>query len=150
QLTARHGFGALPTVLPSSQNLKSPYAPFSSQPWLKVALVNYGQVNFTYPLNLGSSNRTGNITVLGQSVPITQAGRPLISPSVKAGKKSFQLSFTNLDTTSTYTILTSTNIKLSVTNWTVLGTASNIGGVLQFLDTQATNDHGFYLIRGGP
>ncbi len=150
QVPARLGFGALPLVLPNTQDLTSPYVPVSDQPWLTIGLVLDGQVNFACPFNLSATNRTGNITVLGKSIPITQAGSPVISTLAKPDSHSFQLSFANLDTSSTYTILASTNVSLPITNWTVLGRATNVGGVFQYIDTDATNDTRFYRIRGTP
>jgi len=64
------------------------------------------------------------------------------------GSGSFQLSFTNAPGTS-YTVLATTNISLSVSNWTVLGTTTETAaGQFQFTDTQAAaNKARFYLVR---
>jgi len=147
QLPARRGARVVPLVLPSAQNLLSPYAPLSNQPWLFISLVQNGQVNFVYPCNFSRTNRTGAITILGQSIPITQAGLPLLSGPKKKDAKTFQLSFPNLDVSSTYTIIATTNVNLPLSNWMVLGRATNDGGLLQFIDTQATNPSLFYKVR---
>jgi len=147
EIPAGVGFGALPVILPNTQNLVSPYTPVSSRPWLYVGLVFNGQVNFAYPFNAGPTNRTGNITVLGQSISITQAAPPYISTVAKTGSTTFELSFTNLDMSSTYSVLATTNLTSPLSNWTVLGTASNVGGVLQFIDPHPTNSARFYMIR---
>jgi hypothetical protein len=66
---------------------------------------------------------------------------------VKPGSGSFQLSFTNIPST-TYTVLATTNISLSVSNWTSLGTATDsIPGQFQFTDSHATNALRFYRLR---
>jgi hypothetical protein len=64
------------------------------------------------------------------------------------GNGSFQINFTNTPGT-TYTILASTNLSLSVGNWTVLGTTTEIAaGQFQFTDSQATtNKLRFYRAR---
>ena len=64
------------------------------------------------------------------------------------GNGSFQLNFTNTPGTS-YTVLASTNISLSVTNWTILGTTTEgVAGQFQFTDSQANvNKLRFYSVR---
>jgi hypothetical protein len=67
--------------------------------------------------------------------------------AVKSGSSNFQLTFTNTPST-TYTVLATTNIALSVTNWTNLGTATDsIPGQFQFTDLHATNILRFYRLR---
>jgi hypothetical protein len=59
----------------------------------------------------------------------------------------FQLSFTNIPGT-TFTVLASTNVSLTISNWTVLGTISeSSAGQFQFTDTHATNALRFYRLR---
>ncbi|HEX3890181.1 MAG TPA: NF038122 family metalloprotease [Verrucomicrobiae bacterium] len=60
----------------------------------------------------------------------------------------FQLNFTNTPGTS-YTVLASTNISLSITNWTNLGTTTEgSAGQFQFTDSQAANNQlRFYRVR---
>jgi hypothetical protein len=67
---------------------------------------------------------------------------------LKLGNGTFQLSFTNTPGTA-YTVLASTNLSLSVSNWPVLGTTSEtLAGQFQFTDTQATNNQlRFYRVR---
>jgi hypothetical protein len=64
------------------------------------------------------------------------------------GNGSFQLGFTNTPGT-TYTVLASTNISLSITNWTVLGTTTeSTAGQFQFNDSQANaNKLRFYRVK---
>jgi hypothetical protein len=64
------------------------------------------------------------------------------------GMGTFQLNFTNTPGTA-YTVLASTNLSLSVSNWTVLGTTTEgAAGQFQFTDPQATtNKLRFYRVR---
>lgn len=61
---------------------------------------------------------------------------------------SFNLSFTNI-TGTTFTVLATTNLAFAVTNWTVLGIATDsVPGQFQFTDSQAaTNKVRFYRAR---
>jgi hypothetical protein len=60
----------------------------------------------------------------------------------------FQFTFTNTNNV-VFSVLASTDLSLSVSNWTVLGATTNLGGVLHgFTDSQATNfPNRFYLLR---
>ncbi len=62
--------------------------------------------------------------------------------------QSFRLTFTNTPGT-TYTVLGSSDISLSVSDWTALGTSTEVtAGHFQFTDSQATaNQHRFYRVR---
>lgn len=75
---------------------------------------------------------------------------PGLAASHLSGSKSngnFQLTFTNLPGVG-FTVVASTNIALPLTNWTVLGTASESpAGQFQFMDTLATNKVRFYGVR---
>ena len=64
-------------MLPATANLLGPFAPGSDQSWLTITGATNGVVNFAFTANIGVS-RTGNITVLGQTVPVTQ-GAPTYS-----------------------------------------------------------------------
>jgi len=66
------GTDALPPVLPTSENLAGVFAPTSDSPWLTITSTNSGVVSFAFTAT--TNNRTGHITVLGVSVPITQQG----------------------------------------------------------------------------
>jgi autotransporter-associated beta strand protein len=65
------GSDVLPTVLPSTENLLAPFAPTSDQSWLTITSVSNGVVNFAFTAT--TTNRTGHITLLGQSIPVTQS-----------------------------------------------------------------------------
>ncbi len=66
----------------------------------------------------------------------------------RLGGGTFQLTFTNIPGT-TFTVLATTNLALSVTNWASLGTATDsVPGQFQFTDSQATtNKLRFYRAR---
>ena len=71
--TADAGNGALPAVLPATENLIAPFAPFSDSPWLTISGATNGVVSFSFTANFGSS-RTAHISLLGQTIPVTQSG----------------------------------------------------------------------------
>lgn len=57
-------------VLPAT----TPLAASSNQPWLTITSVAGGLIGFSFQANPSVASRTANITVLGQSVAVTQAG----------------------------------------------------------------------------
>jgi hypothetical protein len=64
------------------------------------------------------------------------------------GNGVFQFTFTNTPSAS-FTVLSTTNLLLPLTNWMVVGTATNTGpGLFQFTSQPTTNDpQRFYTIR---
>ena len=63
---------------------------------------------------------------------------------VATGPSSFNVSGLG-GASQTYAIYASTNLSAPMTNWWLIGaTNANAGGVIQFLDTQATNTQRFY------
>lgn len=145
------GSDALPVVLPATTNLLPPFAPSSDQPWLTITDVNEGVVSFAFVTNSTGANRVAEITVLGQSVAITQATDvtpPAIDGETFLAPGEFQLSFSDNAADASFTVLASTNLALPLSQWTVLGAATNLGaGRWQFIDIQATNRQCFYSIR---
>ncbi len=145
------GTDSLPAVLPVTVNLLPPFAPASSDTsWLNITGVANGVVTISFTANSGAT-RTANITVLGQNVPITQ--QTTITPPVITGYKLLsntvaQFSFSNNQST-LFTVLTATNVSTPLSNWTVLGAASNMGaGLFQFTTLPVTNDvRRFYRVR---
>lgn len=142
------GTDVLPSVLPIKENLSGVFSPTSSQPWLTITGITNGVVSFAFTATV--TNRTGDITLLGQIIPVTQMANvppPHITGAKLLGNGAFQFSFTNINQSATFSVLASTNLLLPLTNWTMIGTASNIGpGLLQFTDTQVTNSQRFYII----
>jgi len=143
------GDDALPVVLPATANLLPPFAPTSDQSWLTITGVTNGVVSFAFPANPGPG-RTAHICLLGQAIPVTQVffGPPQILTALPVqGNGVFQFAFGNTQSAS-FTVLSATNLSLPLSNWTVVGTASNIAPELfEFTDPQATNPQRFYRVR---
>jgi hypothetical protein len=72
----------------------------------------------------------------------------MITHAVMLPGNTFQFSFTNTPGVAG-TVLATTDLSLSVSNWSTLGTATEVSsGWFQFTDPQATNyPQRFYLIR---
>ena len=70
--TASAGTDTLPMVLPATANLTGPFAPVSDSAWLTISGVNNGVVSFAFIANTSGAVRTANITLLGQTIPVTQ------------------------------------------------------------------------------
>jgi DNA-binding beta-propeller fold protein YncE len=144
------GSDTLPAVVPATANLTGPYAPVSDSAWLTITGVTNGVVSFAFTANTSATSRTSHITLLGQALAVIQAP---VTPPVLTGltilnSGAFQFSFSNNQGAS-FTILTTTNLSLPLTNWTVLGALSNNGsGQYQFTDLTATNSsQRFYRVR---
>jgi autotransporter-associated beta strand protein len=103
---------------------------------LALTVVSAGSVVWTNKLA-----EDGSIAVLSASAPKVPATNLTI---VAAGPTSFSLSGLGA-ANSAYDVYTSTNVTTPMTNWWLIGTTnSDPGGVIQFLDAQATNDQRFY------
>jgi FtsP/CotA-like multicopper oxidase with cupredoxin domain/sugar lactone lactonase YvrE len=148
---ATAGTDTLPIVLPAVENLQPPFAPVPDQSWLHVTSAAGGVVGFSYDANPTTLPRSGNIILLGQAVPVSQAGAvfpPYVIGAKMTGPGAFQFGFTNGTRDATYSVLFTTNLMIPLTNWTVIGTASQVGPDLwQFTDTSASNAQRFYSIR---
>jgi ELWxxDGT repeat protein len=79
---AAAGSGALLPAVPSTASLAGVFAPSSNQSWLTIGTVANGVVNFSFTANTTTSARAANISILGQSITVTQAGIPAGPPSV--------------------------------------------------------------------
>jgi FtsP/CotA-like multicopper oxidase with cupredoxin domain/streptogramin lyase len=148
---AESALDALSTVLPATENLLPPFAPTASDPWLTVTGTSGGVVSFSFAANTNKLGRSGVITLLGQSITVTQAGAvypPVVDNASMPSNGVFHLSFTNTTSGATYTVLFATNVATPLTNWSVLGPAMQIGPDLwQFTDLAASNSTRFYRIR---
>ncbi|HEY3864360.1 MAG TPA: BACON domain-containing carbohydrate-binding protein [Verrucomicrobiae bacterium] len=149
--SAAAGNDSLPTVLPSNQNLLAPFNPVSDQSWLTIAGAANGVVHFSFAANSGAS-RTAHITLLGQSIPVIQAAYSA-TPSLLTGAQVVapgvvQFVFTNT-TSPTFTILSTTNLQLPLSNWTVFASLSNASsGIFLYTSPPTTNDSArFYRVR---
>ena len=137
------GMDVLPPVLPSTENLMSPFAPTSDQSWLTINGITNGVVAFSFTASTGPG-RTANISVLGELISVTQSNLPVTPPLLTGAKTlgngTFQFTFTNTPG-APFTVLSTTNLALPLTNWTILGTPSNLApGVFQFTSQSPTND----------
>jgi sugar lactone lactonase YvrE len=140
---------ALPVVLPATANLLAPFTPTSDQPWLTISGITNGVVSFCFAANTGPS-RTAHITLLGQTVPVTQGvilTPPTLTGWTMLGNGVFQFAFSNNQGAS-FTVLSTTNLSLPLTNWSVIGAPTNISpGLFQFTSQPTTNDpQRFYRI----
>jgi DNA-binding beta-propeller fold protein YncE len=77
------GGDVLPAVLPATANLLAPFAPSSDQAWLTITGITNGVVSFAFSAT--TSNRTANITLLGQPITVTQFGPPLGTSTLLEG-----------------------------------------------------------------
>jgi hypothetical protein len=135
------GNDVLPVVLPAVQNLLAPFNPISDSSWLTISGITNGVVSFSFTADTGGS-RTAHLTLLGQSIPITQGaiGTPPTLGSVQLlGNGALQFSFTN-NPNAVFAVLSATNLALPLSNWTVVGAASNTSSdVFQFTSQPITN-----------
>ena len=142
------GNDALPPVLPLNQNLTGPLAPTTDCQWLNITAITNGVIGFSFSANPGPS-RVGHINVLGFSIPIQQGAAPVMSFSPLLNSTAFQISFTNNQGVTNFTILESTNLALPLANWTVVSAPSNTApGQFQFTVQAVSNSPAsFYIIR---
>ena len=141
---ATAGSDVLPVVLPATENLLPPFAPTSSQSWLTITGITNGVVSFAFTANTGSSNRTANIALLGETISVTQTAPvlpPLLISMTMLDNGMFQFAFSNNNVSAFFTVLSTTNLSLPLTNWTAIGVPTNIApGLFQFAMPASIND----------
>jgi DNA-binding beta-propeller fold protein YncE len=147
---AAAGSDSLPVVLPATENLRSPFAPTSDQPWLTITGVTNGVVSFSFTGS--TSNRTAHITLLGQAIAINQSGlpaTPTLVSSVVLTNGSFQFAFSNTVPGASFTVLSATNLALPLADWQMFANSNNCAaGLLRFTIPINTNDaQRFYRVR---
>jgi sugar lactone lactonase YvrE len=146
------GSDVLPQVLPMTENLLPPFAPTNDQSWLTITGITNDVVSFSFTANTGPA-RTANITLLGQTIPITQGtiGTPPTLIGVpNSGNGAVQFSFTNTPSAA-FTVLSTTNLSLPLSQWTVAGAATNSGsGLFQFTSPPVTNNAQLYYVVRSP
>jgi hypothetical protein len=128
QETGQAGNDTLPAVLPAGAPLTGAFAPTSDSAWLTVTGVTNGVVSFAFTAT--GAGRTGHLTLLGQNVAITQTGSlpaPVLTHVTTLTGGHFSFSFTS-NPTASFTVLTTTNLALPVSQWSVAGPATNLGG----------------------
>jgi hypothetical protein len=145
------GSDVLPVVLPPTVNLRAPFAPTSDQTWLTITGITNGVVGFAFTANTGSTARTNYITLLGQRIVITQQAAltaPIVIGTTSLGNGRFQFSFSNNDPGVAFTVLTTTNLSLPLSNWTVAGPATNTApGLYQFSSPTTNISRRFFRVR---
>jgi len=72
QLSAA-GTDTLPAVIPASQPLYGAFVPTSNQPWLRVTNTTDGAVRYAFDAAPSAQARTGQLTILGRQVTVSQA-----------------------------------------------------------------------------
>jgi sugar lactone lactonase YvrE len=106
--------------------------------WLHLSSANQrgtgsATVTFTFDVNLGLTNRTGTMTIGGQTLTITQAGvtatPPLLIGLRIASNGGLQFSFSNYAAVS-FSVWSTTNMALPDYDWTYVGAVTNVGGGL--------------------
>lgn len=90
--------------------------------------------------NGASTSTSGDLTFTTQFPPLT------ISNAFAPAHGQFRLQFGGY-ANGNFSVLTSTNAVLPLSNWTVLGVASNVNNTFQFTDTNATNGKQFYILK---
>jgi len=143
------GSDALPVVLPATANLIGPFAPVSDSDWLTITGSTNGVVSFAFTTNPSATNRTAYITLLGQAIRVTQAALPTLTGVTTLNNGGFQFAFSFIITDAAFIVLSSTNLALPLSDWTVIGAPTNISpGLFQFTDLTATNGgQRFYRVR---
>ena len=148
---ATAGTNSLSVILPPGQSLQPPFAPTVNAAWLNIISATNGVVTYSYEANTNTSARAAFITLFGQNILVQQAGivlPPVITEFTMLTNGVFQVGFSNGQRGEEYSVLFSTNVTTPITNWTVIGIATNNGlGVWQFTDDSASNNTRFYRIR---
>jgi streptogramin lyase len=136
------------TVLPATENLLPPFAPSIDQSWLAINEIADGTISFIYSANPGFSNRTANLSLLGETIPITQLGAPTIFGAALSGGGGFEFYFYSYDTNASFTVLSTTNLALPLDDWTVTAAPSEIApGLFHFTaPSTATDPQRFYRV----
>ena len=154
--TALAGSDALPAALTQTVNLTGIYQPTSDQSWLTITGITNGVVSFAFTANNTAADRIAHINSLGQGVSVTQFAAVIpvtLTGAMTLPNGHFQFSFTNNSpvTNLTFTVLSTTNVTAPLTNWTVVGTASNIApNLFQFTDPQPASSQRYYSVRSQP
>ncbi len=139
---AAAGSDRLLPVLPATASLSGIFAPSSNQSWLTIGPIASGVVNFSFTANTTTSSQAASISVLGQSITVTQSGltaqtisfTPLSSqysfgtpPSLNATASSGLMVSFNSQTTSVCTVSGSTVILVNLGTCTIQATQPGDG-----------------------
>jgi len=140
QLSAA-GTDTLPAVIPASQPLYGAFVPTSNQPWLRVESTTDGAVRYAFDAAPSAQARTGQLTILGRQVTVSQAAGLSASTITAAPTISYgQNGAVAVRVTSTYATPTGT-VDLIVDGTTtfsgtlVAGSSTTINGVTTYSAT---------------
>jgi hypothetical protein len=116
---------------------------------LTITGTNNGIVSFAVTANTTGSNRVAHINLFNRSIAVTQG--VFITPPVLdwslSSSNTLQFTFTNNQTTA-FTVLTTTNLSLPLSDWTSLGAPVSIApGIFQFTSPVANDPTRFYSVR---
>ena len=118
QETQFAGNDSLPVVLAAMESLLTPFAPASGASWLTISGITNDVVSFSFTSNTTGSFRATSITLLGQSISVTQSAQPPFAATLAA---------TNF-TSSGATLNASINPEgTETTVYFVFGTSTNYG-----------------------
>jgi hypothetical protein len=145
------GSDALPPMLGDTTHVPAYITPTSDQSWLTITGVTNGVLSYSFTANSNAAPRMANISLLGQTIPITQSAAPLpptIANLTFNASKQFGFQFTGVSNSS-YTVLCSTNLALPLNNWIPLNpVVQSSPGQYQFTDTNApASFQRFYRVR---
>jgi DNA-binding beta-propeller fold protein YncE len=125
------GAEVLPIVLPFNANLRAPFAPISTQPWLTVTGITNGVISFAYAANPGAA-RSASLIVFGQTNTINQAALPVPEIGVQ------QPAGVNL-----------TDGSATITYGSVFATLSNSNKTFTITNSGGTNLIGLAITKNG-
>ena len=146
------GNDALPVVLPATENLLAPFAPASDQSWLTITGITNGVVSFSFTANTGLKPhgpyrlpRPNHCHHPDRSRHAAES-----SPARNTGQWRFPVFF-HQHSGRVLTVLSTTNLSLPLSNWTVAGTPTNNGsGLFQFTAPMSTNAPQLYYRVSSP
>jgi hypothetical protein len=130
-----------------TENLLPPFSPTTDQAWLTINGTGNGVVSFI--CGATSCPRVANLTLLGQTIPVTQTIAPTLTGLTILADGSIQFAFSNNFAGASFSILSSTNLLLPMTAWDVIGVQTNVApGLYQFAAPTTTNaPERFYRVR---
>ncbi|HEY3856673.1 MAG TPA: BACON domain-containing carbohydrate-binding protein [Verrucomicrobiae bacterium] len=124
---------AWPVLLPVTDNT----AATSDQSWLTVDGMTNGILSVSFSANSSGADRTAHVSLLGQKIPVTQPALPTVQMT---GPSIFQLTFSNAQQ-STFTVSSTTDLTVPVSNWTVVSVMTNVpAGQFQFTSQPTPGD----------
>jgi len=120
-------------VLPATANVSAS----SDQSWLTIDGVTNGVLSISFAANISGASRTGNVSLLGQVIPVTQYALPTVQ---MVGPGTIQIAFSNIQQ-ATFTVSSAADLSLPVSKWAVVAVSSNVApGMFRFISQPTAND----------